>query len=233
MCPYNVIQIHSVTTDEHFSVVFLSLVNLRFPADQWDSSGDGRHTGHPEAAEDGPAGPAADAGPVQRDQEEQQAAAPGGKATESCTIVAGRYMECSLHVVFDCVSETSHRFSRCPHTLLACNCMYYLLPSSRLCLHSCLCLSSQAGLLQWTRLFPSLRHRGQNRFPTQPHPQVQTQASTQPPPLDNSPVAEEQVRGHSTLNLKYCLRTAGDVSQKSTCSMGDVVYNKNTFQPTQ
>lgn len=105
-----------------------------------------------------------------------------------------------------------------------------------LCLHSCLCLSSQAGLLQWTRLFPSLRHRGQNRFPTQPHPQVQTQASTQPLPLDNSPVAEEQVRGHEcygTLNLKYCLRTAGDVSQKSTCSMGDVVYDKNTFQPTQ
>uniref|UniRef100_A0A3Q2ZR32 UBA domain containing 2 n=1 Tax=Kryptolebias marmoratus TaxID=37003 RepID=A0A3Q2ZR32_KRYMA len=30
----------------------------------------------------------------------------------------------------------------------------------------------QAGLLQWTRLFPSLRHRGQNRPPTQPHPQV-------------------------------------------------------------
>lgn len=113
----------------------------------------------------------------------------------------------SVHyMLFLTVSETSHRFSRCPHTLLACNCMYYLLPSSRLCLHSCLCLSSQAGLLQWTRLFPSLRHRGQNRFPTQPHPQVQTQASTQPPPLDNSPVAEEQVRGHQcygTLNLKY------------------------------
>uniref|UniRef100_A0A3P8UWM4 UBA domain containing 2 n=1 Tax=Cynoglossus semilaevis TaxID=244447 RepID=A0A3P8UWM4_CYNSE len=35
----------------------------------------------------------------------------------------------------------------------------------------------QAGLLQWTRLFPSLRHRGQNRFPTQPHPQVQTQVA--------------------------------------------------------
>uniref|UniRef100_A0A3Q2DB79 UBA domain containing 2 n=1 Tax=Cyprinodon variegatus TaxID=28743 RepID=A0A3Q2DB79_CYPVA len=30
----------------------------------------------------------------------------------------------------------------------------------------------QAGLLQWTRLFPSLRHRGRNRPPVQPQPQV-------------------------------------------------------------
>uniref|UniRef100_A0A3B5LR09 UBA domain containing 2 n=1 Tax=Xiphophorus couchianus TaxID=32473 RepID=A0A3B5LR09_9TELE len=30
----------------------------------------------------------------------------------------------------------------------------------------------QGGLLQWTRLFPSLRHRGQNRPPVQPHPEV-------------------------------------------------------------
>uniref|UniRef100_A0A8C5GLH4 UBA domain-containing protein n=1 Tax=Gouania willdenowi TaxID=441366 RepID=A0A8C5GLH4_GOUWI len=30
----------------------------------------------------------------------------------------------------------------------------------------------QSGLLQWTRLFPSLRHRGQNRPPMQPHPQL-------------------------------------------------------------
>ncbi|XP_061601894.1 ubiquitin-associated domain-containing protein 2 [Cololabis saira] len=53
----------------------------------------------------------------------------------------------------------------------------------------------QAGLLQWTRLFPSLRHRGQNRPPAQPQPQAQaqTQQSTQPPLLDNSHVAEEQV----------------------------------------
>uniref|UniRef100_A0A3B4UZR2 UBA domain containing 2 n=1 Tax=Seriola dumerili TaxID=41447 RepID=A0A3B4UZR2_SERDU len=51
----------------------------------------------------------------------------------------------------------------------------------------------QPGLLQWTRLFPSLRHRGQNRPPMQPRPQAQTQPSTQPPLLDNSPVAEEQV----------------------------------------
>uniref|UniRef100_A0A3B4XNA1 UBA domain containing 2 n=1 Tax=Seriola lalandi dorsalis TaxID=1841481 RepID=A0A3B4XNA1_SERLL len=36
----------------------------------------------------------------------------------------------------------------------------------------------QPGLLQWTRLFPSLRHRGQNRPPMQPRPQAQTQPST-------------------------------------------------------
>ncbi|XP_060942995.1 ubiquitin-associated domain-containing protein 2 [Limanda limanda] len=51
----------------------------------------------------------------------------------------------------------------------------------------------QAGLLQWTGLFPSLRHRGQNRPPMQPQPQAQTQPSTQPPLLDNLPVAEDQV----------------------------------------
>ncbi|XP_035029043.1 ubiquitin-associated domain-containing protein 2 [Hippoglossus stenolepis] len=51
----------------------------------------------------------------------------------------------------------------------------------------------QGGLLQWTRLFPSLRHRGQNRPPMQPQPQAQTQPSTQQPQLDNTPVAEEQV----------------------------------------
>ncbi|KAF6736931.1 Ubiquitin-associated domain-containing protein 2 [Oryzias melastigma] len=51
----------------------------------------------------------------------------------------------------------------------------------------------QAGLLQWTRLFPSLRHRGQNGPPMQPQPQAQTQQSAPPPSLNNSPVAEEQV----------------------------------------
>lgn len=52
----------------------------------------------------------------------------------------------------------------------------------------------QGGLLQWTRLFPTLRHRGQNRPPMQPHPQAQTPPSTQQPPRqDNSLVAEEQV----------------------------------------
>ncbi|XP_029306354.1 ubiquitin-associated domain-containing protein 2 [Cottoperca gobio] len=50
----------------------------------------------------------------------------------------------------------------------------------------------QSGFLQWTRLFPSLRQRGQNRPPMQPHPQAQPQPSTQPPLLDNSP-AEDQV----------------------------------------
>uniref|UniRef100_A0A672GYC5 UBA domain containing 2 n=1 Tax=Salarias fasciatus TaxID=181472 RepID=A0A672GYC5_SALFA len=53
--------------------------------------------------------------------------------------------------------------------------------------------SDRSGLLQWTRLFPSLRHRGQNRPPMQPHPQAHTHQSTQQPLLDNSPVAEEQV----------------------------------------
>ncbi|XP_035848331.1 ubiquitin-associated domain-containing protein 2 isoform X2 [Sander lucioperca] len=46
---------------------------------------------------------------------------------------------------------------------------------------------------QWTRLFPSLRQRGQNRPPMQARPQAQPQPSTQSPLLDNSPVAEEQV----------------------------------------
>lgn len=57
----------------------------------------------------------------------------------------------------------------------------------------CFCVRLQGGLLQWTRLFPSLRQRGQNRPPVQPRPQAQTQQSTQAPLLDNSPVAEEQV----------------------------------------
>ncbi|XP_053730952.1 ubiquitin-associated domain-containing protein 2 isoform X1 [Synchiropus splendidus] len=49
----------------------------------------------------------------------------------------------------------------------------------------------QAGLLQWSRLFPSLRHRGQNHPPAQPR--AQAHSATQAPLLDNSPVAEEQV----------------------------------------
>lgn len=56
---------------------------------------------------------------------------------------------------------------------------------------SCVCV--KPGLLQWTRLFPSLRHRGQNRPPMEPRPQAQTPPSTQSPLLDNSLVAEEQV----------------------------------------
>ncbi|XP_024117485.2 ubiquitin-associated domain-containing protein 2-like [Oryzias melastigma] len=63
----------------------------------------------------------------------------------------------------------------------------------------------QAGLLQWTRLFPSLRHRGQNGPPMQPQPQAQTQQSAPPPSLNNSPVAEEQV----WVLLLLLLRSAG------------------------
>ncbi|XP_058508211.1 ubiquitin-associated domain-containing protein 2 [Solea solea] len=83
----------------------------------------------------------------------------------------------------------------------------------------------QPGLLQWTRLFPSLRQRGQNRPPMQPHPQAQTQPSTQthpstqPPPLDNSPspspVAEEQVArlvemGFSRMDALEALRASNN-----------------------
>lgn len=81
----------------------------------------------------------------------------------------------------------------------------------------------QSGLLQWTRLFPSLRHRGQNRPPMQPRPQApaqaqaQTQASssTQPPLLENSPVAEEQVArlvemGFSRIDALEALRASNN-----------------------
>ncbi|XP_054456305.1 ubiquitin-associated domain-containing protein 2 [Anoplopoma fimbria] len=51
----------------------------------------------------------------------------------------------------------------------------------------------QSGLLQWTRFFPSLRQRGQNRPPVQPRPEAQTPPPTQSPLLENSPVVEEQV----------------------------------------
>uniref|UniRef100_A0A3B5AK34 UBA domain containing 2 n=1 Tax=Stegastes partitus TaxID=144197 RepID=A0A3B5AK34_9TELE len=72
----------------------------------------------------------------------------------------------------------------------------------------------QAGLLQWTRLFPSLRHRGQNRPPMQPRPQAQTHQSTQPT-LDNSPVAEEQVArlvemGFSRIDALEALRASNN-----------------------
>lgn len=76
----------------------------------------------------------------------------------------------------------------------------------------------QAGLLQWTRLFPSLRHRGQNRQPPmQPQPQTppQTHQSTQPPLLDNSHVAEEQVAmlvemGFSRIDALEALRASNN-----------------------
>ncbi|XP_060895978.1 ubiquitin-associated domain-containing protein 2 [Labrus mixtus] len=77
----------------------------------------------------------------------------------------------------------------------------------------------QPGLLQWTRLFPSLRHRGQNRPPMQPHPQAETHPEThpetQPPLLDNSPVAEEQVAllvemGFSRIDALEALRASNN-----------------------
>ncbi|MEQ2183171.1 hypothetical protein GOODEAATRI_029901, partial [Goodea atripinnis] len=78
-----------------------------------------------------------------------------------------------------------------------------------------------AGLLQWTRLFPSLRHRGQNRPPVQPHPQAQTQQSTQPPLLENSPVAEEQV-AYKSLMSDRC---------QNDCSFFCVFCSDCTFAP--
>ncbi|XP_028983351.1 ubiquitin-associated domain-containing protein 2 [Betta splendens] len=73
----------------------------------------------------------------------------------------------------------------------------------------------QAGLLQWTRLFPSLRHRGQNRPQMQPRPQGQTHPHTQSPLLDNSPVAEEQVAllvemGFSRIDALEALRASNN-----------------------
>ncbi|XP_071767796.2 ubiquitin-associated domain-containing protein 2 [Centroberyx gerrardi] len=75
----------------------------------------------------------------------------------------------------------------------------------------------QAGLLDWARLFPSLRHRGQNRPAAQPRPQAQTDPSPQPQPplLDNSPVAEEQVArlvemGFSRIDALEALRASNN-----------------------
>ncbi|XP_028324446.1 ubiquitin-associated domain-containing protein 2 [Gouania willdenowi] len=73
----------------------------------------------------------------------------------------------------------------------------------------------QSGLLQWTRLFPSLRHRGQNRPPMQPHPQAQTQQTTQQPVLESSPVAEDQVArlvemGFSRMDALEALRASNN-----------------------
>ncbi|KAM9364159.1 ubiquitin-associated domain-containing protein 2 [Pholidichthys leucotaenia] len=78
-------------------------------------------------------------------------------------------------------------------------------------------LQPQAGLLQWTRMFPSLRHRGQNRPPMQPRPPAQTHPSPPPqgPLLDNSPVAEEQVArlvemGFSRMDALEALRASNN-----------------------
>uniref|UniRef100_A0A671Z1B1 UBA domain containing 2 n=1 Tax=Sparus aurata TaxID=8175 RepID=A0A671Z1B1_SPAAU len=73
----------------------------------------------------------------------------------------------------------------------------------------------QSGLFQWTRFFPSLRRRGQNRPPVQPRPQAQTPPSTQQPLLDNSPVAEEQVArlvemGFSRIDALEALRASNN-----------------------
>ncbi|TNN29716.1 Ubiquitin-associated domain-containing protein 2 [Liparis tanakae] len=59
----------------------------------------------------------------------------------------------------------------------------------------------QTGLLQWTRFFPSLRRRGQNRPPVEPRPQAEAQPSTETPLLDNSPVVEEQVSVHLCVSV--------------------------------
>uniref|UniRef100_A0A8D3B480 UBA domain containing 2 n=1 Tax=Scophthalmus maximus TaxID=52904 RepID=A0A8D3B480_SCOMX len=78
----------------------------------------------------------------------------------------------------------------------------------------------QAGLLQWTRLFPSLRLRGQNRPPVQPRPQ----AHTQPPQLEPSPVAEEQVAllvemGFSRIDALEALRASNNDINMATNSL--------------
>lgn len=75
--------------------------------------------------------------------------------------------------------------------------------------------SPQAGLLQWTRLFPSLRRRGQNHPAAPPQPQGQAHASTQPPLLDNSPASEEQVArlvemGFSRIDALEALRASNN-----------------------
>ncbi|XP_056148088.1 ubiquitin-associated domain-containing protein 2 isoform X2 [Lampris incognitus] len=75
----------------------------------------------------------------------------------------------------------------------------------------------QTGLIDWARLFPSLRHRGQNQAPPQhdnqgpAHPFPQPQ----PPLLDNSPVAEEQVAllvemGFSRIDALEALRASNN-----------------------
>ncbi|KAJ0004675.1 hypothetical protein NQD34_010889 [Periophthalmus magnuspinnatus] len=76
-------------------------------------------------------------------------------------------------------------------------------------------LQPQAGLLQWTRLFPSLRHRGQNHPTAQPRPHGQAHASTQQPQLDTSPASEEQVArlvemGFSRIDALEALRASNN-----------------------
>ncbi|XP_061693808.1 ubiquitin-associated domain-containing protein 2 isoform X2 [Syngnathoides biaculeatus] len=67
---------------------------------------------------------------------------------------------------------------------------------------------AQTGLLQWTRLFPSLRAR--RAAPTQ----AQTQPSAPPPPLDNSVVEEQVARlvemGFSRMDALEALRASNN-----------------------
>lgn len=75
-------------------------------------------------------------------------------------------------------------------------------------------LQPQAGLLQWTRLFPSLRHRGQSHATAQPQPPGQVHPSA-PPLLDNSPASEEQVArlvemGFSRIDALEALRASNN-----------------------
>ncbi|XP_010885002.2 ubiquitin-associated domain-containing protein 2 [Esox lucius] len=90
----------------------------------------------------------------------------------------------------------------------------------------------QGGLINWNRLFPSLRHRRQNHHPEpqqphpspqQPHPSPQqphpyappVQLEPTAPPLDNLPVAEDQVArlvemGFSRLDAQEALRASNN-----------------------
>lgn len=164
----------------------------RLSTNQWDAPGYGCHSGHPEATEDGSLGPAVAAGSVQRCQEECQTTATG--------LWTHRPNHTSMHSLSSSRTHTSKYNSlqasegrNCTYTINPCIC--HTLDSTP-STWFCFCVCVQAGLLQWTRLFPSLRHRGQNRPQTQPRPQGQTHPPTQPPLLDNSPVAEEQVSLH-------------------------------------
>lgn len=62
----------------------------RLPAQRGGAPGDGRHSGNPEAAEDGPAGPADAVGPLQRSEEEHQTAAAGSWPLTETPAAAGR-----------------------------------------------------------------------------------------------------------------------------------------------
>lgn len=71
-------------------VCLLVHVLPRLPAQSGGSPGDGRYSGNPEAAEDGPARPADAVGSVQRSEEEHQTAATGTWSLPS--VAAGRVL---------------------------------------------------------------------------------------------------------------------------------------------